>query len=53
MTVTTSLKLIKLLYFRFCLKKKIIEKPKEENLKMIKNTLPNKSENPSRLKLFS
>ena len=42
-------KLIKLFYLQCCYKK-VVEKSGKENLKMIKNTLPNKSGNPKNLK---
>ena len=42
-------KLIKLIYLHGYWKK-VVEKLNEENLKMIKNTLPNKSRNPESLK---
>ena len=42
-------KLIKLFYLH-CSCKKIVEKSNQENLKVIKNTLPNKPGNPESLK---
>ena len=42
-------KLIKWFYLH-CSCKKVVEKSNEENLKVIKNTLQNKSENPETLK---
>ena len=42
-------KLIKLFYLH-CSCKKVVEKWNKENLKIIKNTLPNKSGNPESLK---
>ena len=42
-------KLIKLFYLRWSCKK-VVEKSKKENLKVIRNTLPNKSGNPESLK---
>ena len=42
-------KLIKLFYLH-CSCKKVVEKSNKENLKVIKNTLPNKSGNPESLK---
>ena len=45
-------KLIKLFDLHwFC--KKVVEKSNKGNLKVIKNTLPNKSENPESLKKYS
>ena len=50
MTVSISIikKLIKLFYLH-CSYKKVVEKSNKENLKVIKNTLPNKSGNPENL----
>ena len=45
-------KLIKLFYLH-CSCKKIVEKSNQENLKVIKNTLPNKPGNPESLKKYS
>ena len=42
-------KLIKLFYLH-CSCKKVVENSNKENLKVIKNTLPNKSVNPESLK---
>ena len=43
---------IKLFYLHYCCKK-VVEKSNKENLKVIKNTFPNKSENPESLKIYS
>ena len=43
---------IKLFYLHYCCKK-VVEKSNKENLKVIKNTFPNKSENPVSLKIYS
>ena len=45
-------KLVKLFYFH-CSYKKLVEKLNKENLKVIKNILPNKSGNPKSLKKFT
>ena len=37
-------------FYLHCPWKKIVEDPNKENLKVIKNTLPNKSGNPKSLK---
>ena len=42
-------RLIQLLYLHYSCKK-VVEKSNKENLKVTKNTLPNKSENPESLK---
>ena len=47
--VSVIKKLIKLFYL-YCSCKKVVEKSNNENLKVIKNTLPNKSGNPENLK---
>ena len=38
------------LFYLHCSCKKVVEKSNKENLKMIKSSLPNKSENPESLK---
>ena len=47
--ITGIKKLFKLFYLH-CFSEKVVEKSNKENLKVIKNTLPNKSGNPERLK---
>ena len=42
-------RLIQLLYLHYS-RKKVVEKSNKENLKVTKNALPNKSENPESLK---